>query len=199
MEVCRVVPTPAAGQLSAERPMRADAQRNHERLVLAAREVLRESGAQCSLEEVARRAGVGIGTLYRRFPTRLSLLEAVYREDVDALGQQTERLIESQEPWAALEQWVWVLLDYAATKRALFSELVDAVGRDSELLTHSRQAVNDAATAVLKNAQSAGVARKDVEPSDLLRLVGGCTMMGELDEAQQHRVVSIVLAGIRTA
>ena len=179
--------------------MRADAQRNHERLVVAAREVLRESGAQCSLEEVARRAGVGIGTLYRRFPTRLSLLEAVYREDVDALGQQTARLIETQEPWAALERWVWVLLDYAATKRALFHELVDAVGRDSELLTHSRQAVNDAATAVLQNAQRAGVAREDVEPSDLLRLVGGCTMMGELDAAQQQRVVSIVLAGIRTA
>ena len=179
--------------------MRADAQRNYERLVVAAREVLRESGAEASLEEIARRAGVGIGTLYRRFPTRLSLLEAVYREDVDALGQQTARLVESEEPWAALEHWVWALLDYAATKRALFQELVDAVGRDSELLTHSRQAVNDAAAAVLRNAQSAGVARKDVEPSDLLRLVGGCTMMGELDGAQQKRVVSIVLAGIRAA
>lgn len=179
--------------------MRADAQRNHERLVAAAREVLRESGAQCSLEEVARRAGVGIGTLYRRFPTRLSLLEAVYREDVDALGQRTARLVESQDPWAALEQWVWVLLDYVATKRALFQELVDAVGRDSDLITHSRQAVNDAATVVLHNAQSAGVARKDVEPSDLLRLVGGCTMMGELDADQQKRVVSIVLAGVRSA
>src|SRR6478609_7339898 len=169
MEVCRVVPTPAAGQLSAERPMRADAQRNHERLLLAAREVLRESGAEASLEEIARRAGVGIGTLYRRFPTRLSLLEAVYREDVDALAVKTGRLVETEQPWEALEAWVWVLLDYAATKRALFQELVDAVGRDSELLTHSRETVNDAAAAVLHNAQRAGVARTDVEPSDLLR------------------------------
>jgi AcrR family transcriptional regulator len=197
MEVCKVVPTPAADQLAAERPMRADAQRNLERLLLAAREVLRESGAEASLEEIARRAGVGIGTLYRRFPTRLSLLEAVYREDVDSLGAQAQRLVEDEEPWVALEKWVWVLLDYVATKRALFQALVDAVGRDSELLTHSRQAVNDAAAAVLHHAQDAGVARKDVEPSDLLRLVGGCTMMGELDPAQQERVVSIVLGGIR--
>jgi len=197
MEVCKVVPTPAADQLAAERPMRADAQRNLERLLLAAREVLRESGAEESLEEIARRAGVGIGTLYRRFPTRLSLLEAVYREDVDSLGAQAQRLVEDEEPWVALEKWVWVLLDYVATKRALFQALVDAVGRDSELLTHSRQAVNDAAAAVLHHAQDAGVARKDVEPSDLLRLVGGCTMMGELDPAQQERVVSIVLGGIR--
>ncbi|GAA4708987.1 TetR/AcrR family transcriptional regulator [Pedococcus ginsenosidimutans] len=192
-----MVPTPAADQLAAERPMRADAQRNLERLLLAAREVLRESGAEASLEEIARRAGVGIGTLYRRFPTRLSLLEAVYREDVDSLGAQAQRLVEDEEPWVALEKWVWVLLDYVATKRALFQALVDAVGRDSELLTHSRQAVNDAAAAVLHHAQDAGVARKDVEPSDLLRLVGGCTMMGELDPAQQERVVSIVLGGIR--
>jgi AcrR family transcriptional regulator len=177
--------------------MRADAQRNLERLLLAAREVLRESGAEASLEEIARRAGVGIGTLYRRFPTRLSLLEAVYREDVDSLGAQAQRLIEDEEPWTALEKWVWVLLDYVATKRALFQALVDAVGRDSDLLTHSRRAVNDAAAAVLHHAQDAGVARKDVEASDLLRLVGGCTMMGELDPAQQERVVSIVLGGIR--
>ena len=179
--------------------MRADAQRNYERLVLAAREVLRESGTESSLEEIARRAGVGIGTLYRRFPTRLSLLEAVYREDVDALADKTARLVETEQPWAALEAWVWVLLDYAATKRALFQELVDAAGRDSELLTHSRETVIGAAGQVLRNAQDAGVARPEVEPSDLLRLVGGCTMMGELEAEQQKRVVGIVLGGIRSA
>ncbi|MEO6411849.1 MAG: helix-turn-helix domain-containing protein [Pedococcus sp.] len=194
-----MVPTSATDQLSDERPMRADAQRNYERLVLSAREVLRESGTESSLEEIARRAGVGIGTLYRRFPTRLALLEAVYREDVDALADSTARLVEEEEPWLALEAWVWVLLDYAATKRALFQELVDAVGRDSELLTHSREAVIGAAGLVLRNAQEAGVARTEVEPSDLLRLVGGCTMMGELEAEQQKRVVAIVLGGIRAA
>ena len=193
-----MVPTSATDQLSDERPMRADAQRNYERLVLAAREVLRESGTESSLEEIARRAGVGIGTLYRRFPTRLSLLEAVYREDVDALADRTARLVETEEPWAALEAWVWVLLDYAATKRALFQELVDAAGRDSELLTHSRETVLGAAGQVLRNAQEAGVARAEIEPSDLLRLVGGCTMMGELEAEQQKRVVGIVLGGIRS-
>jgi AcrR family transcriptional regulator len=194
----RVGPTSATGQLSDERPMRCHVQRNYERLVLAAREVLRESGTESSLEEIARRAGVGIGTLYRRFPTRLSLLEAVYREDVDALGDNTARLVEKEQPWEALEAWVWVLLDYVATKRALFQELVDSVGRDSELLTHSREAVVGAAGLVLRNAQEAGVARAGVEPSDLLRLVGGCTMMGELEPAQQQRVIAIVLGGIRS-
>ena len=193
-----MVPTSAADQLSDERPMRAHAHRKKQRFVHAAREVLRESGTQSTLEDIARRAGVGIGTLYRRFPTRLSLLEAVYREDVDALGERTARLVEEKQPWEALEAWVWVLLDYAATKRALFQELVDAVGRDSDLLTHSREAVNGAAAVVLRNAQEAGVARVEVEPSDLLRLVGGCTMMGELEPAQQQRVVAIVLGGIRS-
>ena len=91
-----------------------------------------------------------------------------------------------------------MLLDYAATKRALFQELVDAAGRDSELLTHSRETVIGAAGQVLRNAQDAGVARAEVEPSDLLRLVGGCTMMGELEAEQQKRVVGIVLGGIRS-
>jgi AcrR family transcriptional regulator len=180
-----------------ERPLRADARRNYEQIVAAARETLREQGAAASLEEIARRAGVGIGTLYRRFPTRLALLEAVYREDVDALRAHTDELVQGADAWQAVEAWVRHFLDYASTKRALFAELVEAVGRDSELLTHSRGVITATAQQVLDNAKAAGVVRPDVEPADLTRLIGGCSMMGPVEDDQRERVVAIVLAGIR--
>ena len=183
--------------LSTERPMRADARRNYERLTAAARLALTERGGDISMEEVARRANVGIGTLYRHFPTRLDLLEAVYREDVETLAGSAEALMAAESEWAALEQWLHLYIGYAATKRVLMQELVDAVGKDSELLTHSRRAINEAVTAVLGRAQKAGVARPDVEPSDLLRLVGGCAMMPHLEPDQQERMLQIVLDGIR--
>ncbi|MGH3510320.1 MAG: TetR/AcrR family transcriptional regulator [Nocardioidaceae bacterium] len=180
-----------------QRPLRADARRNYDRIVAAARETLHEHGADASLEEIARRAGVGIGTLYRRFPTRLALLEAVYREDVDRLRAATDTLLETRTAWDAVEGWVDGFLDYASTKRALFSELVDAVGRDSDLLTYSRSVINGTATQILDNGKGAGVVRPNVEASDLLRLIGGCSMMGALDDEQSKRVAEIVLAGIR--
>lgn len=186
-----------AGTLRADRPLRADALRNYQRIVAAGRQVFRHSGPDASLEEVARVAGVGIGTLYRRFPNRLALLEAVYREDVDALEREVDHLIESHDAWSAVVAWSDLVLDYAATKRALFQALADAVDRDSELLTHSRQVVGDSTARVLRNAQEAGVARADVEASDLLRLLGGCTMMGDLEDDQRRRIAEIVLAGIR--
>ena len=183
--------------LSTERPMRADARRNYERLTAAARLALTERGGDVSMEEIARRANVGIGTLYRHFPTRLDLLEAVYREDVETLAGSAEALMAAESEWAALEQWLHLYIGYAATKRVLMQELVDAVGKDSELLTHSRRAINEAVTAVLGRAQQAGVARPDVEPSDLLRLIGGCAMMPHLEPDQQERMLQIVLDGIR--
>ena len=183
--------------ISTARPMRADARRNYERLTAAARLALTERGGDVSMEEIARRANVGIGTLYRHFPTRLDLLEAVYREDVETLASSAQALMASESEWAALEQWLHLYIGYAATKRVLMQELVDAVGKDSELLTHSRRAINEAVTAVLGRAQQAGVARPDVEPSDLLRLVGGCAMMPHLEPDQQERMLQIVLDGIR--
>jgi len=188
-------PTPDVG--GPQRPLRADARRNYDQIVDAARQTLLEEGSAASLEEIARRAGVGIGTLYRRFPNRLDLLEAVYREDVDTLRVQTDELVATVEPWQAVEGWVHSFLTYAATKRALFTELVEAVGRDSALLTYSRSVINGTADAVLSNGKAAGVVRQDVESTDVIRLIGGCSMMGVLDDAQQQRVVSIVLAGIR--
>ena len=183
--------------VSTGRPMRADARRNYERLTAAARIALTERGGEVSMEEVARRADVGIGTLYRHFPTRLDLLEAVYREDVETVAGSAETLMASESEWAALEQWLHLYIGYAATKRVLLQELADAVDKDSDLLTYSRRAINEAAAAVLARAQRAGVARRDVEPSDLLRLVGGCAMLPHLEPDQQERMLRIVLDGIR--
>ncbi|MGI8577400.1 MAG: TetR/AcrR family transcriptional regulator [Nocardioidaceae bacterium] len=190
-------PQPLAYDGAPQRPLRADARRNYERIVATAREALQELGGDASLEEIARRAGVGIGTLYRRFPTRLTLLEAVYREEVDTLRKRTNELVETASAWDAVRGWVDAFQDYASTKRALFQALVEAAGKDSELLTYSRQVITDTAGEILENGKRSGVVRPNVEPSDLLRLIGGCSMMGTLDEAQSRRVVEIVLAGIR--
>jgi AcrR family transcriptional regulator len=177
--------------------MRADARRNYERLIQAARESFRETDADTSLEAIAQRAGVGIGTLYRHFPNRLALLEAVYRDEVDALGARTRENIESADPWDGLDTLLHDFIDYAATKRALFHELVEAVGRDSELLTHSRAVIESAFDSVLSKAQQAGVVREGVTASDVMRLVGGCTMMPGSTDEQRERMLEVVLAGLR--
>jgi AcrR family transcriptional regulator len=178
--------------------MRADARRNYERLIAAARESFRDGAADTSLEAIAQRAGVGIGTLYRHFPNRLALLEGVYRDEVDALGARSQQLLDDADPWDGLVQLLNDFVDYAATKRALFQELVDAVGRDSELLTHSRQVITSAFESLLSKAQKARVVKPDVTASDLTRLVGGCTMMpGVIDDDQRRRMLAVVIAGIR--
>jgi AcrR family transcriptional regulator len=177
--------------------MRADARRNYESLIAAARELFRDGDADTSLEAIAQRAGVGIGTLYRHFPNRLALLEGVYRDEVDALGAGAQKILEDADPWDGLVQLLHDFIDYAATKRALFQELVDAVGRDSELLTHSRQVIEMSFQSVLEKAQDAGVARPDVTASDVMRLVGGCTMMPGSTDDQRRRMLDVVLAGLR--
>jgi AcrR family transcriptional regulator len=180
------------------RPRRADAQRNYDRLIATARDAVTEKGADTSLEGIARRAQVGIGTLYRHFPTRLALLEAIYREDVDTLVTLADRLVESEGPWEALEHWLEAFSGYAATKRVLLQEIMEVAGREPTVLSYSRPIITSAAGLVLGNAQRAGVARGDVEVGDVTRLVGGCTMMPGADAEQQRRMLRLVLDGLRT-
>lgn len=187
----------SATEAAPEKPMRADAKRNYQRLLDAARETFATRGAETSLEEVARRAGVGVGTLYRHFPNRLALFEAVYRDSVDGLEESRERLTASESPWEALEHWLAEFIAYAATKKAMIHEMVDAIGKDSELMTHSRAVINTSLESMLSRAQEAGVARTDIHGQDLLRLVGGCTMMPDLDAEQRQRMLRVVLDGIR--
>jgi len=179
--------------------LRADAARNRARLIEAARAVFLEApqDSEVSLEQVARAAEVGIGTLYRHFPTRLDLLEAVYREEVDGLQQAAERLIPDHTPVEALELWLEVFVDYAATKKHIFHELIEATGRDSELMTHSRSVMSSTAQRMVSRAQEAGEVRTDVEAGDVLRLAGGCTMMPNFDRSQTRRILGIVMDGLR--
>lgn len=197
MASVRVEPEAPAYDGTPQRPLRADARRNYDLIVAAARVALVEHGKDASLEEIARRAGVGIGTLYRRFPTRLALIEAVYREDVDTLQRSVQELVQTASPWEAVEGWAARFVEYASTKGALFHELIDALGRDSELFSYTRPIITGAAQVVLDNGKAAGVVRPDVEPADVLRLIGGCSMMGALDEDQKLRLIDIVLAGIK--
>jgi len=179
--------------------LRADAARNRARLIEAARELFLSGpvDAEVSLEQVAKKAEVGIGTLYRHFPTRLDLLEAVYRDEVDVLRETAEKVVPNHTPVDALELWLEAFVDYAATKRHIFHELVEAVGRESELMTHSRAVIFGTAEGLVKAAQDAGQVRTDVSSNDVLRLVGGCTMMPNFDRAQTRRILKVVMDGLR--
>ncbi len=177
--------------------LRADAARNRARLVATARDVFATQGGDASLEQIAKAAEVGIGTLYRHFPTRLDLLEAVYRDEVDLLRETAEKVVPNHPPAEALELWLEAFVDYAATKKHIFSELVEAVGRESELMTHSRAVIYGTAETLLTAAQEAGQIRPDVTSEDVLRLVGGCTMMPNFDREQTRRILGVVMDGLR--
>ncbi len=138
-----------------QRPKRADARRNYDKLIAAAREAFTEEGGSASLEEIARRAGVGIGTLYRNFPTRQDLLEAVYVEEVEAVCRTAEELM-GDPPWEALVAWLHRFLDYVATKQALSQELFSHLGRDADVFRGCRTAFYAAGDRLLVRAQEAG-------------------------------------------
>ena len=175
------------------RPQRADARRNFDALLVAARDAFAENGTEASLEDIARRAGVGIGTLYRNFPTRQSLFESVYVGEVEQLCQAAEDAA-ALPPWEALVTWLHRFVDYAATKRAIH----EALNRDSEMFRTCRVAMYEAGEPLLERAQKAGVVRGDASFDDLLRLVTGITSAGFVDDEQRARVLAFALDGIRT-
>ena len=188
-------PTPTTAPLSevvARRPKRADARRNHDHLLAAARDAFATDGIGVSLEEIARRAGVGIGTLYRHFPTRRELLEAVYVHEVEALCQ-TAITLADQPPWEAFETWLHRFIAYTATKRAILEEL--AAG--PPLFSSCFEAILAAGEPMLRRAQDAGLARPDVTFEDVLRLISGITMMPYNEPEQRDRVVGIAIDGLR--
>ncbi|NES12198.1 MULTISPECIES: TetR/AcrR family transcriptional regulator [Micromonospora] len=180
------------GDVLARRPKRADARRNYDSLIAAAREVFGESGAGASLEEVARRAGVGIGTLYRNFPNRRDLFEAVYVEEVRALSASAADLADLP-PWDALVAWLYRFVAYVGTKRALAEELV----HDSEVFRSCRTEIYAAGEPLLRRAQAAGAARPDASFDDVVRLISGITAYPFPESAQRDRVVAIALDGLR--
>jgi AcrR family transcriptional regulator len=178
-----------------QRPKRADARRNYEKLIAAGREAFAEGGSAASLEEVARRADVGIGTLYRHFPTRQALLEAIYLEEVEALGRSAEELAD-QPPWEALDAWLHGFVAYVATKHALMDQLVEYLDRDAEFFKSSRGTLYAAGEPLLERAQKAGVVRSDVNIEDLVHLVAGIAKMPREPDQIEH-VLGVALDGLR--
>ncbi|BBH70352.1 TetR family transcriptional regulator [Actinoplanes sp. OR16] len=178
--------------IALRRPQRADARRNFDALLAAARDVFGERGADGSLEEIAKRAGVGIGTLYRNFPTRQDLFEAVYVEEINQLAEAAEAAA-ALPPWEALQAWLQRFVAYAVTKRAI----IDVLNRDSEMFRSCRVVMYTAGEPLMIRAQEAGEVRPDTSFDDVLRLVSGLTSAAFVDEAQRDRVLHMALDGIR--
>jgi AcrR family transcriptional regulator len=181
----------------AGRPMRADARRNYDLLVVAARAVFAEQGGGASMEAIAKQAGVGVGTLYRHFPKRIDIVEAVYRDDVDALVATADRGLTDFEPWAALEAWLRAYVDYGRSKRTFLNELHEAFEKNPDLKPASRDRIWDACERVLRRAQDAGAARSDIDGADLMQLVSPMCMNSTLTAEQGDRLLAMVLDGLR--
>jgi AcrR family transcriptional regulator len=182
-------------QTALTRPKRADARRNYERILTAARKAFAEGGESTSLEEIARQSGVGIGTLYRHFPSRQVLLETLYVNEVHEVCRSASQ--RDDDPWNALSVWCQGLIGYLTTKRALAQELLKYLDEDAALFQECRRTVYAAGEPLLECAQEAGVVRPDVEFSDVLQMLAGISRMPANDPDQVEHVVQIALDGLR--
>ena len=180
----------------AERPKRADARRNYDKLVTAAREVFAEQGSAATLEEISRRAGVGIGTLYRHFPKREDLLEATYLGGVEEICAAAAKY-EELPPWEALTGWLGEFVSFAATKRALAEEMFTYLDRDAPVFKGCGGAIWTAGEPLLQRAQAAGEVRTDVDISDVTKMISGIAGLRRTEPDQIERLVAIALDGLR--
>jgi AcrR family transcriptional regulator len=182
------------------RKPRADAERNRTRLLATAKAAFAEKGSAASLDEIARAAEVGIGTLYRHFPTRDALIEAVYRHESQQLAQAAARLAASHPPVEALRAWLRVFVDYMAAKQGMAELLNSLVGGTSALYATSGTEMKAAIAMLVDNAVAAGEIRLEVEPMDLLRAVAGVGNVGAEKhwEESAKRLIDILIAGVRT-
>ena len=183
----------------APRKPRTDAVRNRERILEAAKEAFTRSGANTSLDDIAKEAGVGAGTLYRHFPTREALIEAVYRTEVQKLAGAERTFAETMAPIDALRAWMLLFVDYIAAKHIIAPALNTFVGGPSKLYEDSRPQVQGAIEALVKRAIKSGDIRKDIEPFDLLRALIGVSNVASSPDWQQSakRLVDILIAGSR--
>lgn len=184
---------------SAGRRPRADAQRNRERILEVAKEAFTRSGADASLDDIAREAGVGPGTLYRHFPTRDALIEAVYRTEVEKLAAAQRRFTETMPPIEALRAWMLLFVDYIAAKHIIAPALNTLAGGPSRLYEGSRSQLQEAIEALVKRAIKSGDIREDLDPFDLLRALIGVSNVASSPDWQQSakRLVDILITGSR--
>jgi|SRR6516164_5956882 len=183
----------------ARRKPRTDAQRNRERILEVAKRAFTRSGANTSLDDIAKEAGVGPGTLYRHFPTRDALIEAVYRTEVEKLAAAEQKLAETMPPIEALRAWMLLFVDHIATKQIIAPALNTYVGSPSKLYEGSRGQIQRAINALVKRAITSGDIRKDLDPFDLLRALIGVSSISSGPEWQQsaRRLVDILISGSR--
>jgi len=180
-----------------DKPLRADARRNRERLLDAALALFLEDGPDVPLEAVAKRAGVGIGTLYRHFPTREALVEAAYRSEVAHLAEAAEELLRDRPPDEALAAFMDRFVDYAATKRGLKGMLMSVAESGSDVFVDTRTQITAAVASLVEAGIAAGAIRSDVDADDVLRAMGAVWAVPAGSEDQARRVLMLVMDGLR--
>ncbi|HEY3674797.1 MAG TPA: TetR/AcrR family transcriptional regulator [Candidatus Tumulicola sp.] len=183
----------------AARKPRADAQRNRERLLAAAKAAFTRYGAEVSLDDVAKQAGTGPGTLYRHFPTRDALLAAVYRAEVETLASAEREYAATMPPIAALRAWMLLFVDYIATKQLIAPALNSLISDTSQLYESSGPKIIGALNALVERAIQSGDIREDLDPMDLLRALVGVSNVASVPDWPQSakRLVDILIVGSR--
>jgi len=181
------------------RKPRADAERNRQRLIEAAKASFARDGGSASLEEIARSAGVGIGTLYRHFPTREALISGVYSDAVGQLSAAAESLAETDSPAEALRRWLLLFVDYLATKKIMANTLTSLGGDMSTLYAATGETLKNAIDTLAQSAIDAGEIKLDVEPFDLLRAIGGVAHAAPAADwvASAKGMVEMLMAGMK--
>jgi AcrR family transcriptional regulator len=192
---------PAKRSKSAARKPRTDALRNRRRILEVAKEAFTRLGANASLDEIASQAGVGPGTLYRHFPTRDALIEAVYRAEVEKLAAAARDFAQAMPPLAALRAWMLMFVDYIAAKQIIAPALNTLVGGPSKLYEGSRGQVRGAIDGLARRAIQSGDLRSDLDPFDLLQALIGVALVPSSPDWQQSakRLVDILISGSRPA
>ncbi len=190
-------PTPAA----ATRKLRSDAQQNRARLLDVARLVFTRDGAETTLDDIARQAGVGSGTLYRHFPTRDALIEAVYRGEVEKLTAAGERFAAARPPLEALRAWMFLFIDHVADKRLILPAMDTVAGGSMRLIEGARGLIHTAFVGLVQRAIESGDLRPDTDPNDFVRALVGVFHTTALPgwEASARRIVDMLIAGSRPA
>jgi AcrR family transcriptional regulator len=183
----------------AGRPLRADAQVNHDRLIETAAHAFARDGAEASLKAIAKGAGVGIGTLYRRFPTRELLVEATYRSEVARVCAAAPELLSSSPPATALRVWMVGFVDFLATKHGMADALKVVLASDDGLRLQTRELLTDALATLLGAGAADRTLRADIDPTDVLMAVGGIALIA--GEPSQHdqagRLIDLLIDGLR--